>query len=315
MPRDLVYWSLRKRKVPEKLVRLVKATYKKATTVVHTAHGKTSQFEIEVGLHQGSGLSPFLFTIVLGTISEECRNGLPWELLFADDLAIIANSEEDLQRRWMKWQIGIESKGLKVNTGKTEVMASDRNGTKVNIKDKEGRELNQVDQFKYLGVTFSEGGGSETAVRARVKAAWQKWRELEPVIADKKIPTKVKDQAIYHSGETCHLVWSRGIPTKLKTKLYTTVVRPVILYGAECGTPGVKEENILEKAKMRMLRRIKWVTVKDKMKSEDIRKELGVGPIKSKAREESRLRWFGHVHRREQENNLRQVMDMEIPGR
>ena len=65
---------------------------------------------------------------------------------------------------------------------------------------------------------------------------------------------------------------------------------------------------------MRMVRRIKGVTVKDKMKSEDIRKELGVGSIKSKARE-SRLRWFGHVHRRKQESNLRQVMDMEIPGR
>ncbi|GFR73284.1 hypothetical protein ElyMa_005725900 [Elysia marginata] len=65
-----------------------------------------------------------------------------------------------------------------------------------------------------------------------------------------------------------------------------------------------------------MLRRIKGVTLKDKMKSEDIRKELGVGSIKSKARE-SRLRWFGHVHRREQESNLRvrQVMDMEVPGR
>ena len=44
-----------------------------------------------------------------------------------------------------------------------------------------------------------------------------------------------------------------------------------------------------------MLKRIKGVTVKDKMKSEDIRKELGVGSIKSKARE-SRLRLFGHVH-------------------
>ena len=45
-----------------------------------------------------------------------------------------------------------------MNTWKTEVMVSGRNGTKVNIKDKEGRELNQVDQFKYLGVTFSEEG-------------------------------------------------------------------------------------------------------------------------------------------------------------
>ena len=169
-----MYCSLRKRRVPEKLVRLVKATYKKATTVVRTAHGKTGQFEIKVGLHQGSGLSPFLFTIVLDKISEECRNGLLWELLFADDLAIIIDSEEHLQRRWLKRQIGMESKGLKVNTGKTEVMVSGRNGTKVNIKDKEGRELNQVDQFKYLEVTFSEEGGSETAVRARVKAAWQR---------------------------------------------------------------------------------------------------------------------------------------------
>ena len=190
---------------------------------MRTAHGKTGQFEIEVGLHQGSGLSPFLFTIVLDTISEECRNGLPWELLFADDLAIIADSEEGLQRRWLKWQIGMESKGLKVNTVKIEVMVSGRNGTKVKIKENEGKELNQVDQFKYLGVYFSKEGGSETAVRARVKAGWQKWGELGPVIADKKIPTK------------------------LKTKLYTTVVRPVILYGAECWTTGVKEENILEK--------------------------------------------------------------------
>ena len=73
VPRDLVYWSPRKRKVPEKLVRLVKATYKKATTVMHIAHGKTGQFEIEVGLHQGSGLSPFLFTIVLDTISKSAE--------------------------------------------------------------------------------------------------------------------------------------------------------------------------------------------------------------------------------------------------
>ena len=91
-----------------------------------------------------------------------------------------------------------------------------------------------------------------------MKAGWQKWRELGPVIADKKIPTK------------------------LKTKLYTTVVRPVILYGAECWTTGVKEENILEKTEMRMLRKIKGARVKDKMKSQNIRKELGVGSINNK---------------------------------
>ena len=113
----------------------------------------------------------------------------------------------------------MESKGLKVNTGKTEVMVSGRNGTKVTIKDKEGKELNQVDQFKYLGVTFSEGG-SETAIRAREKAVWQKWRELGPVIADKKIPTKLKTR-LYTSGETCHLVWSRMLDGRSERGKYS----------------------------------------------------------------------------------------------
>ena len=75
-----------------------------------------------------------------------------------------------MQRRWLGWQIGMESKGLKVNTGKTEVMVSSRRGTKANIKESQGTSLRQVNKFKYLGVTISEGG-SEEAVRARISAA------------------------------------------------------------------------------------------------------------------------------------------------
>ena len=135
MSRDLVYWCLRRRGIPEKLVRLVEATYHGASTVMRTTHGRTDVFPIKVGLHQGSGLSPFLFIVVLDVISEEFRCGLPCELLFADDLAVVIDTEEEMQRRWHGWQIGMESKGLKVNTGKTEVMVSSRRGTKANIKD------------------------------------------------------------------------------------------------------------------------------------------------------------------------------------
>ena len=55
-------------------------------------------------------------------------------------------------------------------------------------------------------------------------------------------------------------------------KLYMTVIRPVLLYGAECWTVGKKEEHTLNKTEMRMLRRIKGVTLRDKVKSVDIRK-------------------------------------------
>ena len=51
------------------------------------------KFDIKVGLHQESVLSPFIFAIVIDVLSKDVRKGAPWELLFADDLAIIAETE------------------------------------------------------------------------------------------------------------------------------------------------------------------------------------------------------------------------------
>ncbi|XP_063595374.1 uncharacterized protein LOC134772337 [Penaeus indicus] len=100
--RDLVYWCLRQQKVPEKLIRMVETTYRGARTTVRTKYGRTDEFTIGVGLHQGSVLSPFLFIVILDVISENFRTGLPWEILFADDLVVVADSEEELQRKWMR---------------------------------------------------------------------------------------------------------------------------------------------------------------------------------------------------------------------
>ena len=111
--------------------------------------------------------------ITAGLISEEFRCGLPCELLFADNLAVVTDTEE-MQRRWLGWQTGMESKGLKDITGITEAMVSSRRGIKANIKDSQGTSLTQVKKVKYLGVTISEDGGSEEAVRAIVSASWAK---------------------------------------------------------------------------------------------------------------------------------------------
>ena len=108
VPRELVYWCMRKRGIPEKLIELVKATYKGAKTIVRTAVVNTLPFEIKVGLHQGSILSPFLLVLVLDTISCELRQGIPWELLFADDLVVMGETEEEMQEKWVKWQEGME---------------------------------------------------------------------------------------------------------------------------------------------------------------------------------------------------------------
>ena len=65
---------------------------------------------------------------------------------------------------------------------------------------------------------------------------------------------------------------------------------------------------------MRMLRRIKRVTLRDKVKSVDIRKELGVSSIQEKVREMS-LCWYGHRQRTEEKNEVRAVYDMRVPGK
>ena len=58
----------------------------------------TVKFEVKVGVHQGSVLSPLLFNIVLEALSREFRSGVPWEDLYADDLVIIAELLEECVR-------------------------------------------------------------------------------------------------------------------------------------------------------------------------------------------------------------------------
>jgi len=60
--------------------------YTGAKTVVRTHYGNSKCFEVKVGMHQGSVLSPLLFIIVTEAISREFRVALPWELLYADEL-------------------------------------------------------------------------------------------------------------------------------------------------------------------------------------------------------------------------------------
>jgi len=66
--------------VDEWLVNAVMAMYEGAQTVVSTTEGESKAFNVKVGLHQGSVLSPLLFVIVMEMISGELRGGLRLEL-------------------------------------------------------------------------------------------------------------------------------------------------------------------------------------------------------------------------------------------
>jgi len=122
VPREVLWWSLRQSKVEEWIVRVIMSMYENVTTAVKVKDRASEEFKVKVGVHQGSVLSPLLFTIVLDALSRNFRGGLPWELLYADDLVLVAESEESLLEKISKWKTGLESKGLKVNVGKTKVL-------------------------------------------------------------------------------------------------------------------------------------------------------------------------------------------------
>ena len=75
-------------------------------------------------MYQGSVLSPLIFAIVIDVVSESVREGLMREMLYADDLVLVSNTMEGLRGKFCTWSEAFESKGLKVNLGKTKVMMS-----------------------------------------------------------------------------------------------------------------------------------------------------------------------------------------------
>ncbi|KAK3516441.1 hypothetical protein QTP70_013289 [Hemibagrus guttatus] len=94
VPREELWYCMRKSGVAEKYVRVVQDMYERSRTVVRCAVGQTEEFKVEVGLHQGSALSPFLFAIVMDQLSEELS---PWTMMFADDIVICSESREQVE--------------------------------------------------------------------------------------------------------------------------------------------------------------------------------------------------------------------------
>ena len=118
VPQKVIWWALRKLGVEEWIVQLVQGMYANTRSRVRVGEGYSEEFEVKVGVHQGSVLSPLLVIIVLEALSREFRSGVPWEDLYADDLIIIAELLEKCVRRLLTWKKAMEKKGQRVNVKK-----------------------------------------------------------------------------------------------------------------------------------------------------------------------------------------------------
>ncbi|KAK3571266.1 hypothetical protein QTP86_005982 [Hemibagrus guttatus] len=197
---------MRKSGVAEKYVRVVQDMYERSRTVVRCAVGQTEEFKVEVGLHQGSALSPFLFAMVMDQLSEEVRQESPWTMMFADDIVICSESREQVEENLERWRFALERRGMKVSRSKTEYMCVNEREGSVTVR-LQGEEVKKVQEFKYLGSTVQSNGESAKEVKKRVQAGWNGWRKVSGVLCDRKISARIKGN------------------------VYRTVVRPAMLYG------------------------------------------------------------------------------------
>ena len=284
-----LWYCMRKSGIVEKYVQLVQDMYEGSETVVRCAVGTTKSFKVKVGLHQGSALSPFLFAVIMDRLTDEVRREPPWTMLFADDIVICKETRKEVERRLESWRYALERRGMKVSRSKTEYLCINGGNDDETVK-MEDTKVPRVKEFKYLGSTVQESGGCEREVKKRVQAGWNEWRRVSGVICDKRLPARVKGKA------------------------YSSVVRPAMVYGLETVAVTKKQVEEMEVVEMKMLRFTMGVTRKDKIRNEHIRSTVKVERLGMTMRE-GRLRWYGHVIRKNQEYVGRKMMEMELPGK
>ena len=273
MSRKMVMATLRWLGVPEAEIRMVEATYEQTSGRVIIGAAMSEQFSVNIGLRQGSALSPLLFIVVIELISRKVSmKNASRKLLYADDLAIVAEDKEELNESLEEWKEAFKQHGLRVNLEKTDVLSIGAHREELNIK-LEGRTIRQNNSFIYLSGAVSSDGRSETEVRRRVQAGANAWRQVEGVMSD------------------------RHISKKLKGKVLGACVTPAMLYGLETLPLTEKHQHRLKVCENNWVRRIAGVKRVDRRRMDELREEVGIQKCLMGRLVKSRMKWAGHVER------------------
>ena len=351
VPRQVIWWAMRKLGVEEWLVKLVQSMYANVRSRVRVEDGYSEEFGVIVGVHQGSVLSPLLFIIVLEALSIQFRTGCPWELLYADDLAIMAESMEELLQKMEVWKEGMEEKGLRVNMGKTKCMIS-------------GSQLDKLQKTGKLPCAVCLTGTGRNSIYCGTCSCWvhKKCSGIKGALTPDPLYTcpRCKGTArpvdgrpakevtvgehkleVVHefcylgdmlsSGGGCELAvtvrcrtaWgkfrellpvltNRHLPLTSRGRVYSTCIRSVMLHGAETWAATSITLNRLRRNDRAMIRWICRVKPQDDVRSDSLLEKLGIKDIETVLRTK-RMRWLGHVER--STGWIARVRDINILGK
>ena len=318
--RTALWAILQKLGCPSKFSNLIRLLHQDMTGEVY-ASGETSEpFQITTGVKQGCVLAPVLFNLfltqmlhrALGNCSQgiyikyrldgslfdlrrltaktKTQKHLITEAMFADDCALMAHSEADLQLLATHFNEAAALFGLTVSVAKTEVLHQPAPGEEsrlLNVK-MNNTNLKTVDSFKYLGSTISNDGSLDREIALRIQKASAALGRLKKKVLQRN-----------------------GIKTRTKLKLYRAIVLTSLLYGAECWTTYRRHVKQLESFHQRALRNLIGVKWQDRVSNSEVLLRTGSASIEATLIK-AQMRWSGHVIRMDSTRLPRQVLYSEL---
>ena len=205
-----------------KFYEIIKNMYKKTKLCVKLDDDNTTaHFHSTVGIRQGDNLSPNLFKLIMNDLPAELEkqrcdpvvlNENPITcLMYADDIVLLSETSEGLQNAINTTRYYGQKQGLEINRDKTKLMYFNQSGkfskVKLSIDD---HTLEEVKEYKYLGITISNSGSLAPARKSIYKSATKALYKLKSMIN------------------------TMSLSTKTSLHLYDTLITPILLYGCEC---------------------------------------------------------------------------------
>nr|XP_032513083.1 uncharacterized protein LOC116767039 [Danaus plexippus plexippus] len=301
---DTLRWTgiwerLREVGVPDKIINLIKALYRKySCKVIH--NGLLSEdIPVNAGVRQGCLLSPILFLVVLDGIMQKVtkskRRGIEWglsstleDLDYADDLCLLSHTHANMQTKLDDLRREALEMGLKINTRKTQEM---RCGATTSLPLLIGTEaIEKIHKYTYLGSIVSESGGAEEDIASRIAKSRAAFAQLRPV-------------------------WqSRKLTRRVKLKIFRSNVKSVLLYGCETWKVTKDISHRLQVFVNWCLRRILGIYWPEKISNVNLWERCGETPIDLQIKRR-KWKWIGHALRRDPEHIPKQALDWTPEGK
>lgn len=281
--------------VNTQVIRVIRDMYENTTTRIRTTEGMTEDIMIGEGIRQGDSISPLLFNLIMDRIIKDVAPKAGYQMgrhsvniiCYADDVTLIANNEDDLQRLVHQFNISAKRYNMQISKQKTKCMVISKEPIRCKIQIDDAI-IQQVMQFNYLGVEISSN---------------------QNIVEETKSQTTRAGQM---AGCLRDTVWkNKYMGTEAKVKIYKAMVRPVLTYATEVKTETKRTKQKIRTTEMKVLRNILGVTLRDKQTNKSIRERCDVQDVVkwSKIRKK---KWKEHVERMN-ENRLARICMTEKP--